>query len=66
MFGSGRRQCPGEVLAKTRIFLFLATILQKFNVEPVDELPNRDVKGYVNSLVLNPPTVDARFVRRQQ
>ena len=65
-FGSGRRQCPGEVLAKTRIFLFLATILQKFNIEPVGDLPSRDVREYENALVLKPPAVTARFVRRQQ
>ena len=64
-FGAGRRQCLGEVLGKTRIFLFLANILQKFDIKPVGELPDRDVRNYKFAFVVTPPTVSARFIRRQ-
>lgn len=30
-FGSGRRRCLGESLAKSSLFLFLASLLQNFN-----------------------------------
>ena len=64
-FGVGRRQCPGELLARTRIFLFLANVLQKFDVKPVGDLPDRDVRKYHMAALLMPPPVTAKFVRRQ-
>ncbi len=33
-FGAGRRQCPGEVLAKNRLFLVVTSLLQKFKFLP--------------------------------
>ncbi|KAM8954149.1 cytochrome P450 2G1-like isoform 2-T2 [Pelodytes ibericus] len=41
-FSIGKRSCIGESLARTEIFLFLCTILQKFNVK--SELNPRDIK----------------------
>ncbi|XP_067942904.1 cytochrome P450 2B1-like [Watersipora subatra] len=64
-FGAGRRQCPGESFAKSRIFLFLANILQKYHVEVDGELPDRDVRKYPMSILLTPPSVKVRFTRRQ-
>ncbi|XP_067943113.1 cytochrome P450 1A1-like [Watersipora subatra] len=64
-FGAGRRICPGELLAKSRIFLLLANILHKFDLQPVGELPDRDVRKYKLGILLSPPHVTARFVRRQ-
>ena len=29
-FGAGKRVCPGEVLARNRLFLFFASFLQNF------------------------------------
>ncbi|XP_074648421.1 cytochrome P450 1A1-like [Tubulanus polymorphus] len=34
-FGAGIRKCPGENLAKFELFVFLASILQKFEILPV-------------------------------
>ncbi|XP_067941878.1 cytochrome P450 1A1-like [Watersipora subatra] len=64
-FGSGRRACPGELLARSRIFLFLANILQKYNVELIGKLPERDVRKYPMSILLSPPSTHVKFVRRQ-
>jgi len=57
--------CIGKNFAETRIFLFLANILQKFIVLPVGKLPDRDVKNYKWVAVLKPPSVSAKFIRRQ-
>ena len=35
MFGLGKRRCPGEVLAKAEIFLFVASLVQSFVIKPV-------------------------------
>ncbi|KAF6034561.1 hypothetical protein EB796_007138 [Bugula neritina] len=64
-FGSGKKSCFGKNLAETRIFLFLANILQKFTVLPVGDLPDRDVKNYKLVMVLRPPSVSVKFIRRQ-
>jgi len=64
-FGSGKRGCIGKSLAETRIFLFLANILQKFALEPVGELPDRDLRKYELEIVLRPPKVFTKFIRRQ-
>ncbi|KAK7467826.1 hypothetical protein BaRGS_00036932 [Batillaria attramentaria] len=53
-FGVGRRNCPGENFARTRIFLYITTLLQKFDVLPPvkhDLLP-AEPDSWENSLVL--------------
>ncbi|KAF6034555.1 hypothetical protein EB796_007132 [Bugula neritina] len=64
-FGSGKKSCIGKSLAEARIFLFLANILQKFTVLPVGKLPDGDVRNYKLVGILRPPSVSAKFIRRQ-
>nr|KAG5689355.1 hypothetical protein BaRGS_019729 [Batillaria attramentaria] len=33
-FGVGKRACPGEVFARARIFLYVTTLLQRFDILP--------------------------------
>ena len=65
-FGAGRRQCPGELLARSRIFLLLANILHKFDIEPDGALPERDVRGYSMGIIIKPPVVSAKFILRNK
>ncbi len=43
-FGAGKRQCPGEVFAKNRLFLLATMMLQKFKFVPAEghPKPNHD------------------------
>ena len=40
-FQTGKRVCPGEVLARAQLFLFLVGLIQKFKFEP--EGPDKHV-----------------------
>ena len=65
-FGLGRRVCLGEALAKMELFLFLATIFQRFRFEPEDpsgELP--PLKGQLQ-IVLVPKPYKVKFVPRSR
>ncbi|KAK7497844.1 hypothetical protein BaRGS_00010978, partial [Batillaria attramentaria] len=33
-FGVGSRSCPGETFGRTRVFLYVTTLLQKFDILP--------------------------------
>ncbi|XP_061166966.1 cytochrome P450 1A1-like [Saccostrea echinata] len=65
-FGIGKRSCIGEVFARSRIFLFLATLMQQATiVEPKgksleDLLPREMVPG----ISLQPKAYEVRFVLR--
>uniref|UniRef100_F6SQD6 Steroid 17-alpha-hydroxylase/17,20 lyase n=1 Tax=Monodelphis domestica TaxID=13616 RepID=F6SQD6_MONDO len=53
-FGSGPRVCVGEFLARSELFLFLAWILQRFDLEVPDdgELPSLDgLSGVVFQII---------------
>lgn len=50
-FQAGRRQCPGEALARDTLFLFLSNIFQQFEILPDPENPKPDLEpvlGFVN------------------
>ncbi|KAI8772393.1 steroid 17-alpha-hydroxylase/17,20 lyase isoform X1 [Biomphalaria glabrata] len=38
-FGIGNRMCPGEVFARSRVFLFVTRILQRYDVMPPNSEP---------------------------
>jgi cytochrome P450 len=65
-FGAGRRVCLGEVLAKNRLFLFAAALLQKFSFEAEDpqNLPEVDPRSYEMGLVLHPQRFRLRAMVR--
>ncbi|XP_048728893.2 steroid 17-alpha-hydroxylase/17,20 lyase-like [Ostrea edulis] len=67
-FGIGKRSCIGEVFAKSRIFLFLSTLMQSFTIlEPEDcELPDFLPKNMESGLLMQPKPYKVRFVRRKQ
>ncbi|KAL3887163.1 hypothetical protein ACJMK2_027113 [Sinanodonta woodiana] len=62
-FSMGRRVCIGESVARMELFLFLATLVQKFEFLPVegDQLPTR--KGILG-LTYSPVPFLIRAVRR--
>ena len=66
-FGAGPRVCVGETLALTRIFLVLATLLQRFHFLPATTLREQvtcDAREYVNGLALMPQDFQLRLKER--
>ena len=55
-FGAGRRSCLGEVLARNRLFLFVAVLLQRFTFKADDRypLPDTDPRKFKFGIVLTP------------
>ena len=53
-FSIGRRSCPGETLAMTRTFLYVASILQKFELIPPSSgrVPNADPRCYAPGIAI--------------
>ena len=53
-FGAGRRQCPGEVFARNRLFILTCLMLQKFKFVPAEghPLPSDDPRDCTADLTL--------------
>ena len=67
-FGGGQRVCIGEVFAMSRMFLILATLIQKFEILPestVADQPSMDPQNMQWGAVLLPPPHKVRFIPRQ-
>ena len=67
-FGAGTRVCLGEVLAMTRLFLFISSIAQQFTVLPattIEEQASIHPSDFSLGIVLNPQPYNARFVPRK-
>ncbi|KAK3589276.1 hypothetical protein CHS0354_008339 [Potamilus streckersoni] len=65
-FGSGPRSCVGENLARSRIFLYLTTLVQTFDLLPpeVGTLISDDPRTFLPGGVLRPPDYKMRAVAR--
>ncbi|CAH1780887.1 unnamed protein product [Owenia fusiformis] len=66
-FGAGRRVCVGEQFARTRLFLFCATLLQKFTISPPDgsQSPSPDPRDFPLGIVLHPVPFQIKAIARQ-
>ncbi|XP_062589393.1 cytochrome P450 1A2-like [Saccostrea cucullata] len=66
-FGLGKRSCIGEVFAKSRIFLFLSTLMQTITIaEPEGKpLPDLDPREMIPGLVLQAQPFEVRFLLRK-
>ncbi len=53
-FGTGRRQCPGEVFARNRLFVLITMMLQKFKFVPAEghPRPNHDPSHCIVDITL--------------
>ncbi|GFO49659.1 cytochrome p450 2c8 [Plakobranchus ocellatus] len=63
-FGLGKRSCPGEALAKMELFIFMASLFQRFRFEPEKSYGELPPIGRNFSFVLSPENYKVRFVDR--
>lgn len=59
---SGKRICVGEGLARMELFLFLTTILQKFNLKSVVDPKDIDTTPVANGFASVPPFYQICFI----
>lgn len=67
-FGSGKRNCLGEVFARSRLFLFMSTLMQLSTViDPEGKsLPDLLPKDMIPGIVLQPQPFEVRFILRSK
>ncbi|XP_005102585.2 cytochrome P450 2U1 [Aplysia californica] len=63
-FSLGRRVCLGKSMAKMELFLFLAGICQRFDIQPAVKGQLPPLKG-VFGLAVTPEAYEVRFVERE-
>ena len=65
-FGAGRRVCPGEAIAKNRLFLLITSLLQRFTILPPEgaPLPDYDPRHFKPSIVARPDDYQIRMIPR--
>ncbi|XP_071950035.1 cytochrome P450 2U1-like [Antedon mediterranea] len=63
-FGIGRRSCIGYLMAKMEIFIFTATLIQRFTFKVPDGEPTPSVKDYVPGLSLVPKPFKIFAIKR--
>ncbi|ESO88313.1 hypothetical protein LOTGIDRAFT_126160, partial [Lottia gigantea] len=66
VFGIGRRNCVGESFAKSRVFLYVTSLLQKFNFKPGDnELSPENSELWLKKSALCPEFLDCVVENRK-
>ncbi|BFZ07283.1 hypothetical protein BsWGS_10322 [Bradybaena similaris] len=70
-FGAGARACPGENFARSRIFMFITSILQRYDLLPPanEQLTPADFNIHtedVQGIVRQTPRYRCRLVRRER
>ena len=65
-FGTGSRDCVGENLGKSRLFLYLAIVLQSFDLVPgvTEELPDTDPRNLLPGINLQAKNYKIRVIPR--
>lgn len=65
-FGFGKRNCPAEQFARSRIFLVITSLLQKFKfcLPENSDVPPSDPRQYVDGVVLHPEKFLCRVIPR--
>ncbi|BFZ07290.1 hypothetical protein BsWGS_10329 [Bradybaena similaris] len=73
-FGAGLRSCPGEIFARSRVFMFLTNILQKYDVLPPENgklvpadfnTDSDEVKGFIRQVQPFKCRLQPRHVKTQ-
>lgn len=63
VFSTGKRNCPGETVALTEIYLYLCSVMRKFRISP---LPGEEVNfRRINGLVVQLEPQKLRFTLRE-
>lgn len=63
-FGTGTRMCIADNFARSRLFLFLTSVVQKFQILPPnnEDLVSCDPRTYEIGLILHPSKVNCRVI----
>jgi cytochrome P450 len=64
-FGAGSRVCVGEIFALRRLFIFLVSVAQAFDLGPGDKLVTCKWEDYDNGLLLRQKPFTLRLTARQ-
>jgi cytochrome P450 len=62
--GLGIRKCCGERLARDRLFVFLTTLVQQFEIQPGRELVSCDSRTYTGGSIIRQQQFSARLIPR--
>jgi len=63
-FGSGKRRCAGEFLARLQMFFFTIALVHNFTFRRISE--NEQLPDTVQSLSIKPKTIDVVTRRLQK
>lgn len=63
-FGAGSRECVGEVFALRRLFIFVTSLAQAFDLAPGDVIVSCDPGEYVEGIVVTQKPYTVRLIPR--